>query len=184
MKMDIRKLTRTSLLLALAIVFQTIGRAYPILSQFFVGPMVNTIFIVCLIMNGLGWSVLVAMLTPVLAWSLGQLPQPLGPIIPVIALGNITFIIVFHFGRKLIKREMLLTDLISVICAAFLKFCVIFFGVKALLQLLSLAQQAEKAATKLMGINQFITALAGGIIALAIVKLMENRLKGQMNTSQ
>jgi hypothetical protein len=183
MNLDIRKLTRTSLLLALAIVFQTIGRSYPILSQFFVGPIVNTIFIICLIMNGLGWSVLIAMLTPVLAWSLGQLPQPLGPIIPVIAIGNMTFILIFHLGSTFIKQKSLIADLASIICAAFLKFGAIFFGVKVILELLNLAPQAVKAATKLMGVNQFITALTGGIIALVIVKIVESRIRGSIKSS-
>lgn len=183
MTFDVKKLTRTSLLLALAIVFQAIGRSYPIASQFLVGPIINTIFILCLFLNGLSWSILVAMLTPLLAWSLGQLPAPLGPIIPIIILGNISFILVFHVGRKLLKGTSALLDLPSILFASLAKFGIIYFGVKLALEFINLAPQAAKAATKLMGINQLITALAGGILALVISKVIEGRVRGSISGS-
>ena len=183
MNFDVKKLTRTSLLLALAIVFQTLGRAYPFASQFMVGPAVNAIFILCLLMNGLGWSLLVAMLTPVLAWSLGQLPAPLGPIVPVIALGNISFILVFNFSRWILRKQTMLINIISVVFASFAKFTLIFLGVKAAMELLNLAPQAVKAATKLMGINQFITALTGGVLAVLLVRIVKARTQGTVSAS-
>lgn len=176
MTADVRKLTRSALLLALAIVMQILGRVYPGISQLVVGSTVNAILIICLLVNDVSWAVLVGALTPILAWSLGQLPQPLGPIIPIIALGNATFVVVLHLIRK-ISSNGLFTDIPGIILAALCKFVVIYLGSKLVLQLFTLSKIAVTLASKLMGVSQLITALIGGFAALILMEILYTRKK-------
>ena len=56
---NINKLVKASLFLALAIVFQVIGKTVPQISQFFVGPAVNAILILTAAICGGVYGVLV-----------------------------------------------------------------------------------------------------------------------------
>ncbi len=170
MRTDIRKLTRSSILLALAIVMQVLGRNYPWLSQLVVGSTVNAILIICLFINDVHWAILVGALTPILAWLLGQLPQPLGPIIPIIALGNVSFVLIVNVVKNL-RNKGLAMEIPAIIAASLVKLGVIYLGTKFVLQLFSLSAVAIKAASKLMGISQLITALIGGFAAILLLRL-------------
>ena len=97
---NINKLIKASLFLALAIVFQVIGKTVPQISQFFVGPAVNAILILTVAICGGIYGVLVGSLTPILAWLTGQLPSALGPFIPFIIIGNMLFVLSFAFISK------------------------------------------------------------------------------------
>lgn len=72
---NVKKLIRASLLLALAIVAQAIGRGFPQISQLFVGSIVNCILIIAVLTCSTYLGTLVGVLTPILAWGIGQLPK-------------------------------------------------------------------------------------------------------------
>ena len=92
---NVNDLIKSSLFLALAIVFQVVGKSFPGISQFFVGPAVNAILILTAIICGGTYGILVGSLTPLLAYLTGQLASALGPFIPFIIIGNILFVLSF-----------------------------------------------------------------------------------------
>ena len=97
---NVNALIKSSLFLALAIVFQVVGKNFPGISQFFVGPAVNAILIITAVICGSTYGVLVGSLTPLLAYLTGQLASPLGPFIPFIIISNILFVLSFIILNK------------------------------------------------------------------------------------
>lgn len=173
MNKNTRNIVRSSLFLAIAIVFQFIGRSLPQISQIFVGPAVNAILILTAVICGLRWGVAVGVLTPLIAWSLGQLPAAFGPFIPFIMLGNAIFIIVFCIFKPFKKYG----ETIGIFLGAFAKFLFLYFSASKLITILNLGINAKIAQklTMAMGALQLITALAGGVLALMIIKLLKAR---------
>ena len=174
MNSNIKNLVRSSLFLAMAIIFQAIGRTVPQISQFFVGPAVNAILILTTCICGIWWGIAVGTLTPLLAWLLGQLPPPFGPFIPFIMIGNIIFITLFWISSKYIKKA---GNYIGIIIGAIVKYLFLYLSASKLIGAFNLNIPAKVASklVKAMGIPQLITALIGGAVALIILKLLKNR---------
>lgn len=173
MNKNSRNLVLSSLFLAVAIVFQFIGRVLPQISQIFVGPAVNAVLILSAAICGLGWGVSVGCLTPLLAWLLGQLPAAFGPFIPFIMIGNSIFIVMFYLFKSYKKWG----DAVGIVSGALLKFLFLYISATKLINILSLGIN-PKVAQKLsvaMGSIQLITALAGGALAIIIINLLKRR---------
>ena len=145
-------LTRTGVLLALALVIQFLG--FP---QYITGPLINMVLFVAAMVVGWG-GVLIGGLTPWLAFVRGILPPPLAPIIPFIILGNIILVIVYYLLRKQ-------NNYLAIILAAITKFAILSYGVK------SVASLPPKVA-QMMQLPQLLTALVGGILALFLIKAL------------
>jgi riboflavin transporter len=173
MNKSTKNIARSSLFLAIAIVFQFLGRSLPQISQIFVGPAVNTVLILAAAICGIWWGVAVGSLTPLLAWLLGQLPAAFGPFIPFIMLGNAIFVIIFCVFKPYKKFG----EAVGIIVGSFIKFLFLYISASKLIILLNLGINVKVAQklTMAMGIIQLITALAGGIIALIIIKLLKDR---------
>lgn len=173
MKSNTQKLIEASLLLAIAIVFQIIGRNVPEINQFLVGPIINCILILTVLICDRWKGVIVGILTPLLAFFVGQLAAPLAPFIPFIIVGNCLFVLIFSLFQKgkLIKR------CIGVIIGALVKFAFLAFSATKLIYLfnISFPEKVAKALAVSMGIPQLITALVGGAFALIIVQLLIRR---------
>lgn len=170
---NINKLVKASLFLALAIVFQVIGKTAPQISQIFVGPAVNTILILTAAICGGVYGVLVGSLTPLLALLTGQLVSALGPFIPFIIIGNILFVLSFIILNKRGKYGKYL----GIIIGAFIKYAFLSISASKLIPLFNLNIPA-KMVNKLiitMGIPQLITALIGGAFALILIELLRKR---------
>lgn len=170
---NINKLIKASLFLALAIVFQVIGKTVPQISQFFVGPAVNAILILTVAICGGIYGVLVGSLTPILAWLTGQLPSALGPFIPFIIIGNMLFVLSFAFISKRGKYG----KYIGIIIGAFIKYMFLSLSASKLIPLLKLNIPEKMAAMLVisMGIPQLITALIGGAFALILIEILRKR---------
>lgn len=169
---NVEKLVRTSFLLAIAIVFQFLGRNIPQINQLFVGPIVNAILILTVYLCGIKWGVLTGILTPVLAWIIGQLAAPLAPFIPFIAVGNALYVVVFG-----ILKEYKFGIYLGIIIGALVKFIFLFLSASKLVHVLEL-NIPTKITSKLvvsMGIPQFITAIIGGIIAVVLIRILLER---------
>ena len=96
-----KNLTRTGLLLALTLVFQSLRFLIPLppwMSTFLIGSLVNAALLVALQALGLRSALLIACVTPVVAW-LQQLLPLLVFILPV-ALGNSLYIWLFSRLRR------------------------------------------------------------------------------------
>ncbi len=147
---NIRWISRTAILLAIALVFQMGG--FP---QFITGPLVNTVLYLAAMIVGWQGGMLIGVLTPVIASIRGILPPPLTPLIPFIALGNSILVILF-FWLKAKNR------IVAIVIASVVKFLLLVSAVKLLVQV-------PPVIANMMSMPQLITALAGGAIALVII---------------
>lgn len=169
----VKKLVRASLLLAIAIIIQILGKNIPEINQFLVGPIVNAILIITAFVCGTWWGVGVGVLTPVIAWLVGQLPGPMAPFIPFIMIGNALFVIFFG----ILKNQQKWGKYIGLILGSFVKFLFLSFSAAKLITVFNIGLP-QKIASKLvimMGIPQLITALIGSIIALVLIKTLTKR---------
>ncbi len=146
---NIRRISRTAILLAVALVFQMGG--FP---QFITGPLVNTVLYLAAMIVGWQGGMIIGILTPVIASMRGILPPPLTPLIPFIALGNATLVILFFWLQAKNK-------IVGIIVASVVKFLLLVSAVKLLVQV-------PPAIAQMMSLPQLITALAGGVIALLL----------------
>lgn len=168
-----RNIARGALFLAIAIVFQLIGRVYPQVSQMFVGPIINAVLLLATSICGLWIGISIGILTPILAWTLGQLPAPFAPFIPFIIIGNLIFIVVYYNFSKINKFG----QTIGVVVGAILKFLFLYLCATKIIVVLKLITN-PKIVSKLsvaMGFLQLITALIGGIIAIILLNILKSR---------
>ncbi|OPJ59345.1 ECF transporter S component [Clostridium oryzae] len=169
---QIKNLARTALLLALAIIIQFLGRNLPAINQFMVGPLINAILLITTFVCGTIWGISIGILTPILAWAVGQLPSPMAPFIPFIIIGNIIFVLAFGLLKSKSYGKYL-----GILIGSILKFAFLSLSARKLVALFKLAIPS-KVANKLiimMGIPQLITALIGGILALVVIYILINR---------
>lgn len=146
---NIRWLSRTAILLAIALVFQMGG--FP---QFITGPLINAVLYLAAMIVGWQGGMLIGILTPVIASIRGILPPPLTPLIPFIALGNSILVILFFWLQSKNK-------IAGIIIASCVKFLLLVGAVK-------LVVQVPPPIAQMMSLPQLITALAGGAIALVL----------------
>lgn len=173
MESNIKNLIKTSLLLSAGIAFQVTGRNIPQINQFLVGPVINCILILTVIICGRWWAVAAGLLTPVLALFVGQLSAPLAPFIPFIMIGNAIFIFIFSIfkERKIFYRS------VGIIIGAVMKYAFLALAATKLIKIIGINFPAKvaKALAASMGIPQLITALAGGALALMFITILSRR---------
>jgi riboflavin transporter len=170
---NVKRLVRASLLLAIAIIIQILGKNIPEINQFLVGPVVNAILIITAFICGTWWGVGVGVLTPVIAWLVGQLPGPMAPFIPFIMIGNALFVIFFG----ILKNQQKWGKYLGIILASFIKFLFLSLSASKLITIFNIGF-TPKIANKLaimMGVPQLITALIGGAIALILIELLSKK---------
>lgn len=169
---NIQNVVRTALMLAVVIVVQFIGKNVPQVNQFFVGPIVNTVLLITTYICGTKWGVITGILTPILAFLVGQLAAPLAPFIPFIAIGNIVYVLIFGF-----LKQNKLSQVIGIIIGSLTKFLFLYFAAVKLTHLfkLNIPQKVLNTLAVAMGIPQLITALIGGAIAFAIIGILAKR---------
>lgn len=169
MNNKLNKLIKSALFLAIAIVFQALGKSFPQLSQFVTGSIINAILLITICVCDKWWALCVGTLTPVLAALTGQLAPPLVPFVPFIMLGNALFILIF----ALLINNKTYSKYIAILPAAFTKFIFLFLSVTYIVQLFNIKLPKKVAAA--MGIPQLITALIGGIFACLIIEALKKR---------
>lgn len=169
----IQNLIRSGLFLAIAIVFQIIGKNFPQVSQFLVGPVVNSVLLLTAYVCGTNYGIAAAALTPVLALLLGQFPALLASFIPFIIIGNMIY--VFVFG--ILKNKTQPGKYIGAVLGSFLKYFFLYLSASKLVLLLGLGipQKILPKLTAMMGLPQLITALFGGAIAIIIIEILKRR---------
>jgi len=169
-KNRVRYLTRTAMLLALAIVFQSLGRVIPLgpNSQYVVGPLVNACLLISTGLVGICSGAVISILTPFGAILTGA-AMPL-PLAPFVALGNFALVLLFYVFRK--------KKVIGLLTGAIAKFLVIYGSLLTVIPFFKFlpAQQAANLASKAFGWSQLITALIGGVIALPVIVRLEKRI--------
>jgi hypothetical protein len=92
-------ITRTAVLIALLIVFQWGLGALTGSNQIIVGSAVNLVLIIAATVSGLYSGIVVALISPFLAFVLGVGPQ-ISALIPFIALGNLVLVLIVLYRKN------------------------------------------------------------------------------------
>ncbi len=165
MRNKTRFLARTALLLAVAIAFQLFGKLIPY-NNFIVGPVVNAVLLVATAAAGVWSGVSISVIAPLVSAFTNK--APIAPLVlgfsPFIIIGNIIIVLSFHFLRK--KNGIL-----GVAAGSVLKFGFLYAAISVFTSLVDMKPQAAATLTGLFSWPQLFTALAGGAIALVILKL-------------
>lgn len=179
MSKKIRWITETAVMLALLVCLQALTKP---LSQLVTGSCVNTVLAVSALMGGLNCGLVVALVSPVLAYLLGIAPQILT--VPAIMVGNSVFVILLSIltdksGKNIIKQ------IFAWVIAAVAKFAALYAIVvglicgilsESLITAGTLKAPMLKALPATFGLPQLITALIGGGIALIIIPVLRKAL--------
>lgn len=162
--MNNSKLVRGALLVALALVLQSLRLVLPmpqLLSTFIIGTLVHMMLVLTLQLSGLKTALLLAFLLPLTAYVQGQVLLPF--LIPVIWLGNFIFVLLvrqFKDSRKL-----------SLSIPPLAKACVMLLAAWAALSFLALPNPAlRKTVMFAMSVPQLLTAVAGILLAEQVKK--------------
>lgn len=164
MNLNTKMITRTGVLLALTLAIQFMK-----LPQFITGAGVNAMLLITVMAVGVLQGGIIGCITPVIAIMVGIIKPPMAPVIPFIAASNVLLVVIFHTLRKK-------NDSLALIVAALTKFLVLYGAVRLFLVNILPNPVFEKVAIA-FGVTQLFTALAGGFIAMAVMKLLHNYLK-------
>jgi hypothetical protein len=162
-----RILTRAALLLAVALLFQSLRFMVPVppmLSTFLIGSLMNGCLLVATEWVGVEYALIIGFLVPVVAYFQEVLPLPVF-IIPV-ALGNAIYIGVFSMGRRL-------QSFLSLSVAAACKTIFMYVAFSCLLTLITIPEKLGAGLLFIMSWPQFVTGIMGGILANIIKKRLK-----------
>jgi hypothetical protein len=165
-------ITRLALLLALTLAFQLIG-----LPQLVTGPVINALLFLSCTLFGPWTALILGCLTPLAALIRGQLPPPLWPLAPCVAAANGILVVSFHALGKGIRtgspKTGWMVSAVSILLPAFLKFGFMTFCMKALVPRI-LGHSLPPPLAVAFTAPQFFTALAGGVLALGMMKILKD----------
>lgn len=166
--MNVKIITRTAILLALAILFQTMGRVIPLgqFNQFVVGPLINACLIVAAAYTGLAGGAFVSVLSPFGAILTGvAIPLPFAPFI---AAGNFILVLAFYLLRK--------KPLLGIASGAVLKFGFLLASINLFVRFMNIPSKKAAIMIGTFSWPQLITAIIGGLLALLVLKALEKAL--------
>jgi uncharacterized membrane protein YuzA (DUF378 family) len=158
-----QKITRVGILLALTLAIQWMGIPQPI-----TGTAINAMLLISASTVGLLPALAIGCITPIVALMVGIMKAPMAPVIPFIIGANAVWVLVYGFIQNRNRY-------VAMILAAATKFLVLWGAVKWVLIGMLPGPVLEKAAVA-FGITQLFTALAGGVIALAVIPFLQNYL--------
>ena len=171
----VKQVTITAIMLAVCILSQFLKS----LSVYITGPIVNLCLILTVIMAGLLWGIILAVITPVTAFIIAASPVMMAVpgIIPLIMLGNVVIVVMTYFffkpaitgGKPLISARSIIAALVS----AAAKGC--FMGITIALWLLpTFIPEASPLREKMpifqamFSVTQFVTAVIGFVYFFVI----------------
>ncbi|NTU98670.1 hypothetical protein HGA64_01525 [Candidatus Falkowbacteria bacterium] len=135
------------------------------------GPIINAILILILFIVGLRSALVVALIPSIMALAGGLLPVVLAPVVPFIMVSNLLFVItIYGLYHRLDNSQK--GYWIGVVAGAALKFVFLLWSVEFVSRLVIKKELAAKVA-QMMSWPQFATAVAGGVIAWAVLKFLK-----------
>ena len=179
MNKKVRWITETAILLALLVTLQAVTKGF---GQLVTGSCVNAVLAVAVLVGGLASGLVVALVSPVLAFLLGIAPQILT--VPAIMVGNSVYVVLLCLvadksGKNLL-RQIGAWLLAAAVKAAVLYLLVakLICGVLAdrLLAAGTLKEPMLKALPATFSWPQLFNALIGGAVALLIVPVLRKAL--------
>ncbi len=179
MKKTTRWITRTAILLALTLAFQSLRAIIPKvtvpgmgdLDQYIIGSLVNACLIIAAITVGAGGGIVISILAPVIALLQGEIAFPI--LVPFVSLGNAAIVICV----ALLYEKNKIGSFAAGIIAKFL--CLYITIVYVALPLIVPQLQGPKAqlVPKMLSFKfswpQLVTATIGSIIASAVLPLLD-----------
>lgn len=166
-KTDVRFITYTAVILALTIVFQSMGRVIPLgpNANFIVGPLVNACLIIAAAVVGFSGGCTIAVLAPAGAYLTGA-AIPL-PFLPFVAVGNAILVAGFCLLRK--------NQWAGLAVGAVAKFLFLWGSVVLFLSL----RNKPLAGAMLFTFSwpQLVTAIVGGMIALGVLAAIRKTIR-------
>lgn len=182
-------ITETAVMLALLVSLQWVGSLIPepMAKQLTTGTAVNCVLAVTVLMTGLGSGITVALISPICAYAFGIAPNFV-TVLPIMV-GNCCYVILLHFIIGSV-RKFGWQQPVGLACAAAVKFGVLYLLVvkvicgvaadallgKKIGDTVVLAQPMLKMLPTMFAWPQLVTALSGGIIALAILPVLRKAL--------
>lgn len=164
--MEVQRLTGTALLLGLALLSQSLRLLLPIpmgISMFLIGTLVGICLLVATWRYGLKSSIIIAWITPVVAFFQSMLPM--FPFIFVVGLGNTVFVWLAH----VMKHRSIIWQ---VIVCALGKTIVLYGGFQLLFLSIDVPAAVKVSILTAMSVPQLITAT----LAILITQLALQRL--------
>ncbi len=157
---DTRRVTRTAILIALTVAFQSLG-----LQQMVTGPVVNMFLYLAVMTVGIWGGVVTGLVTPVVALWVGILKPAMTPMILPIMISNAALVVIFGLVSGIGGRKSTAFRIIGVLIASFVKFLILSTTVKYLVQV-------PGPMAKMMQGTQLATALIGGALALVLAEIL------------
>ena len=163
--MSTKSITGTGLLLAVALLAQSLRLMFPFIpnqiSVFLIGSITSATFVLATWRYGWKNGLVIAWVAPVVAHLQGMLPLP--PFIFITGLGTTTYILVAHWLQH--KPKLLL-----IIVASLVKAGVLFGGYSLFFSLFQLPSKIVNAMLFVSSWPQLVTSSLGIILALLIMK--------------
>jgi hypothetical protein len=169
MKINTKIIARTGVLLAVTIVLQNLGRIVPLgpYSNFIVGPLVNASLLISAAATGLIGGAVISVATPFVASLTTGVPLPFAPFI---AIGNFILVLLFYIFMKKNK-------IAGIISGAILKFAFLLAAINIYVKYAELAEKQVANLLYAFSWPQLITAIIGGILALAVLKALGKKVE-------
>jgi hypothetical protein len=175
MNKSVKFITRTGILLALTVLFQSLRILIPFMpaniSQYVVGSLVNLCLIVAAVMVGIKGGLIIAAVAPVIAFLQGFTPSPV--LVLPIALGNI--VLVAAVSLLYVKNPVP-----AFASGAVLKFVTLYISVvkTALPFFMPSAPEKMRAVLSVQfSWPQLVTAVIGGIIAAGVLTALKKVIR-------
>ena len=165
--MNTRKLVLAALFTAMTVVLQSILQP---LGTGIVGPIVNFMLIISLLLIDVRYAVLIGVITPFIALMVGLMP--IFALVPFIAVSNAILIVVFAYFRN---KENRYVKYLGLVAAAFFKFVFLAVSIRTIVPFF-----VSKIPDKLiaaMTLPQFYNAIIGGALALLVYSLLPKNIK-------
>lgn len=164
-------LTRTALLLAVAIAFQFLGKFIPY-NNFIVGPVVNAVLIIATAVAGLWSGTAIAVIAPLVSAFTNK--AAIAPLVlgfsPFIILGNFIMVLSFYLINK--KSRVA-----SIAVGAILKFGFLYAAISIFTSAVKMKPVVATTLTNLFSWPQLVTALVGGAVALVVLIAVDKSLE-------
>ncbi|MDD2503768.1 MAG: ECF transporter S component [Clostridia bacterium] len=171
MKRSLSKLTRTAILLALTVLFQSLRVIMPFMpaniSQYVVGSLVNLCLIVTAVTIGIKGGAVIAIVAPVIAFFQGFTLSAI--LVGPIALGNLVLVVIVAL---LYKKSMVL----AFATGAIAKFVTLYIGI-VLIVLPFFLPGAPAQLQLAFSWPQLVTASIGGVLAALVLPILDKAVK-------
>lgn len=166
--MPTKTITGTAMLLAVALVAQSLRIFFPFIpnqvSMFLIGSIVSASLVLATWRYGVKNGLIIAWLTPFVAYMQGMLPM--APFIPIVAIGSTLYVWMVKYWQHRSRLGL-------VLCSSVIRAAALYTGFLLFFQSFQVPQKLMTAILFSIGWPQLITAILGIVIAL----LIESRMR-------